>query len=160
MAWYAVQHKPAQAERALANLENQGIECFFPEIDVETIQRGKRQMRREPLFRGYLFINLELTDPVWHKLRPTRGVVRVVSFGNRPAPIADEVIQSIREGMDATAEAGGIHKGDRLEILEGPFRGLNAVFQEYDGETRALVLIDFLQKQHRVSMDLDQVRPG
>ncbi|MGM0449502.1 MAG: transcription/translation regulatory transformer protein RfaH [Pseudomonadota bacterium] len=160
MAWYAVQHKPAQAERALANLEYQGIECFFPQIDVETIQRGKRCLRREPLFRGYLFINLELTDPVWHKLRSTRGVVRVVSFGNKPAPIADEIIESIRKGLESTAEAGGIRKGDRLEILEGPFRGLNAVFQEYDGETRAMVLIDFLQKQHRVTMDLDQVRPG
>lgn len=160
MAWYAVQHKPAQAERALANLEYQGVECFFPQIDVETIQRGKRCMRRAPLFRGYLFINLELSDPVWHKLRSTRGVVRVVSFGNRPAPIADEIIQSIRDGLATAAEAGGIHKGDRMEILEGPFRGLNAVFQEYDGETRAMVLIDFLQKQHRVSMDLDQVRPG
>ncbi|XOZ33200.1 transcription/translation regulatory transformer protein RfaH [Halomonadaceae bacterium KBTZ08] len=160
MAWYAVQHKPAQAERALANLEYQGVECFFPEIDVETIQRGKRRIRREPLFRGYLFINLELTDPVWHKLRSTRGVVRVVSFGNRPAPIEDDVIQSIREGLDSAAEAGGIRRGDKLDILEGPFRGLNAVFQEYDGEARAMVLIDFLQKQHRVSMELNQVAPG
>lgn len=160
MAWYAVQHKPAQAARALANLQYQGVECFFPEIDVETIQRGKRRVRREPLFRGYLFINLELTDPVWHKLRSTRGVLRVVSFGNEPAPIADEVIQSIRAGLNSVAEAGGIRKGDKLDILEGPFRGLNAVFQEYDGETRAMVLIDFLQKQHRVSMELNQVAPG
>ena len=159
MAWYAVQHKPAQPKRALANLENQGIECFYPEIDVETIRQGKRSFKREPLFRGYLFINLELTDPVWHKLRSTRGVVRVVSFGNKPAVIEDDIINQIREGLEKAEEAGGIKAGDQLEILEGPFRGLNAVFQEYDGETRAMVLIDFLQKQHRVSMDLQSVRP-
>ena len=160
MAWYAVQHKPAQAERALANLENQGIECFFPEIDVETIRAGKRHIKREPLFRGYLFINLELTDPIWHKLRSTRGVTKVVSFGNRPAPIDDAVIDAIREGQEKAAEMGGIRPGDPLDIQEGPFRGLNAVFQHYDGETRAMVLIDFMQKQHRVSMDLKNVRPG
>lgn len=160
MAWYAVQHKPAQAERALMNLEHQGIECFFPRIDVETIRAGKRYMKREPLFRGYLFINLELTDPMWHKLRSTRGVTKVVSFGNQPAAIDDEVIESIREGQEKAAEMGGIRPGDPLDIQEGPFRGLNAVFQQYDGETRAMVLIDFMQKQHRVSMDLKNVRPG
>ena len=159
MPWYAVQHKPAQANRAIANLEYQGIECFHPEIEVETIQGGKRRMKVEPLFRGYLFIHLELTDPMWHKLRSTRGVVRVVSFGNRPSPIDDQIIEQIRHGMEAAEEAGGIKAGDRLEILEGPFRGLNATFQEYDGETRAMILIDFLQKQHRVSMELEKVRP-
>ncbi len=160
MAWYAVQHKPAQAHRAIANLQYQGIECFHPEIEVETIRAGRRQMKVEPLFRGYLFINLELTDPMWHKLRSTRGVVRVVSFGNRPIPIDDEIIQQIQSGMETVENAGGIKAGDKLEILEGPFRGLNATFQEYDGETRAMILIDFLQKQHRVSMDLASVRPG
>lgn len=159
MAWYAIQHKPAQAYRAIANLENQGIECFYPEIEVETIRGGKRQMRTQPLFHGYMFIQLELTDPLWHKLRSTRGVVRVVSFGNRPIPIADEIIEQIRTGMETAEEAGGIKAGDRLEILKGPFRGLNATFQEYDGETRALILIDFLQKQHRVSMELENVKP-
>ena len=160
MAWYAVQHKPAQARRALAHLENQGVECFLPEIDVNTIRQGKRSVRREPLFKGYLFINLEPIDPVWHKLRSTRGVTKVVSFADKPAVIEDSVIDQIRRGLEQAEMAGGIKRGDALEILEGPFRGLNAIFQEYDGETRAMVLIDFLQKQHRVSMNLDQVRPG
>ena len=160
MAWFAVQHRPAQARRALANLENQGIECFYPEINVQTIRTGKRVLRCEPLFRGYLFINLEQSDPVWYKLRSTRGVMRVVSFGNRPAVIADGIINQIREELAKAEKTGGIQAGDHLEILKGPFRGLNAVFQEYDGETRAMVLIDFLQKQHRVSMDLQDVWPG
>jgi len=84
----------------------------------------------------------------------------VVSFVNKPAVIEDGIINQIREGLEKAEEVGGIKAGDRMEILEGPFRGLNAVFQEYDGETRAMVLIDFLQKQHRVSMDLQNVRPG
>jgi len=158
MAWYALQYKPAQGYRALENLEHQGVECFFPQIDVEHIRGGKRRWRSEPLFKGYLFIALTDESPLWQKLRSTRGVARVVSFSGRPAVIDDGVIALIRQGVDALGEEGGLRAGAQLEIQEGPFRGLKAVFQRYDGEERAMVLIDFLQKQHRVSMPLGDVR--
>jgi len=65
MTWYALQLKPAQGDRALANLQNQDIACFYPKITVEKIKVGKRTQKLEPLFSGYLFINLEQTDPMW-----------------------------------------------------------------------------------------------
>jgi transcriptional antiterminator RfaH len=34
-----------------------------------------------------------------------------------------------------------------LEILEGPFRGLNAVFSQPDGDSRAIVLINLLNQK-------------
>ena len=92
MTWYALQHKPAQGDRAVQHLQNQGIACFYPKIEVEKIKAGKRTKKLEPLFPGYVFVNLEQSDPMWAKLRSTRGVLRIVSFANRPAPIDGEVI--------------------------------------------------------------------
>lgn len=158
MAWYAVQYKPAQGFRALDNLQQQGGECFFPQIEVEQIKQGKRQWKTEPLFKGYLFIALDDDNPLWQKLRSTRGVSRVVSFANRPAVIDEAVIEHIRLGLDRIEEAGGLKVGVSLEVQDGPFRGLRAVFDRYDGEERALILIEFLQKQHRVSMPLKDLR--
>ncbi|MDX1587866.1 MAG: transcription/translation regulatory transformer protein RfaH [Oleiphilaceae bacterium] len=158
MSWYAVQYKPAQGLRALENLEQQGVESYFPLIEVEQITRGKRRTRQEALFKGYLFIALDDDNPLWEKLRSTRGVARVVSFANRPAPIADEVIDQIRQSLEIIEEQGGLKSGALLEVQDGPFRGLKAVFDRYDGEERAMILIDFLQKQHRVSMPLKDVR--
>lgn len=62
MTWYALQHKPAQGDRALQHLQNQDIACFYPKISVEKIKGGKRSKKLEPLFPGYLFVNLEQTD--------------------------------------------------------------------------------------------------
>ena len=158
MTWYAIQHKPAQGDRALQHLQNQDIPCFYPKIEVEKIKAGKRTKKLEPLFPGYLFVNLEQTDPVWAKLRSTRGVIRVVGFANKPAPIEDDVIQHIKDSLDKVAEAGGIKQGEPVELDDGPFRGISAIFQSYDGEERAIVLINFMQKQQMVKVPVAAIR--
>ncbi|MBS8240730.1 transcription/translation regulatory transformer protein RfaH [Marinobacter lipolyticus] len=159
MTWYALQHKPSQGDRALEHLQNQGIICFYPKISVEKIKAGKRAKKLEPLFPGYLFVNLKKTDPIWSKLRSTRGVLRVVSFAHKPATIGDEVIQHIKDSLLIVAEQGDIKSGQPVGLNEGPFQGLNAIFQGYDGEERAIVLIGFLQKQQSISVPLSVIRP-
>ena len=159
MTWYALQHKPAQGNRALEHLQNQEIDCFYPKITVEKIKAGKRTKKLEPLFPGYLFVNLEQTDPTWAKLRSTRGVVRIVSFANKPASIPDEVIQHIKASLDTVGEQGGIKPGQAVELDEGPFKGISAIFQAYDGEERAIVLISFMQKQQTVKIPLSTLHP-
>ncbi|MDO6823291.1 transcription/translation regulatory transformer protein RfaH [Marinobacter sp. 1_MG-2023] len=158
MTWYALQHKPAQGDRALAHLQNQEITCFYPKIQVEKIKSGKRSQKLEPLFPGYLFVQLEQTDPSWAKLRSTRGVLRVVSFANKPAAISDEVIQQVKQGLDTVQQHGGLKTGETVQLSEGPFEGINAVFQAYDGEERAIVLISFMQKQQSVKVSVSAIR--
>ena len=159
MTWYALQHKPAQGDRAVQHLQNQDIACFYPKIEVEKIKAGKRTKKLEPLFPGYVFVNLEQTDPMWAKLRSTRGVLRIVSFANRPAPIDDEGIAHIKNSMEKVAEQGGIKPGQPIELDDGPFKGINAIFQAYDGEERAIVLITFMQKQQQVKVPVSVIRP-
>jgi len=154
MPWYAIQHKPAQGDRALENLQNQEARCFYPKVTVQRIRAGKRTTRLEPLFPGYLFIDIDPSDPLWGKLRSTRGVLRVVGFGGRPVPVPDEVIEYIYDGLTAVEEQGGLKKGEKVQIHEGPFRGVEGIFQAYDGEERAIVLISFMQKQQVVKVRL------
>lgn len=154
MPWYAIQYKPAQGDRALRNLQNQNARCFYPKVTVERIRASKRTTVLEPLFPGYLFINIDPTDPLWGKLRSTRGVLRVVSFGGNPMPIPDEVIDYIYDGLTAVEDQGGLKKGEKIQIQDGPFRGVEGIFQAYDGEERAIVLISFMQTQQVVRVRL------
>jgi len=157
MTWYALQHKPRQGDRALTHLQNQDIACFYPKITVEKIKAGKRTKKLEPLFPGYLFVNLEQTDPMWAKLRSTRGILRIVSFANKPAAIPDDVIQHIKDSLHAVVEQGGIKPGQAVDLEDGPFKGISAIFQAYDGEERAIVLISFMQKQQTVKVPLSSL---
>ena len=56
------------------------------------------------------------------------------------------------------AETGGIKEGEPVQLDDGPFKGINAIFQAYDGEERAIVLISFMQKQQRVKVPVSAIR--
>ncbi|BES70775.1 transcription/translation regulatory transformer protein RfaH [Marinobacter nanhaiticus D15-8W] len=158
MTWYVLRHKPNQGDRAVEHLQSQEVACFYPKIEVEKVKAGRRFKRLEALFPGYIFFRMEPDDPQWAKLRSTRGVLRVVSFAGNPAPVGDDVIAQIKEGMQAIAERGGMKPGQPIEIQEGPFKGFSAIFQTYDGDTRAIVLLEFLQKQQRVRMPVSSIK--
>jgi transcriptional antiterminator RfaH len=44
-----------------------------------------------------------------------------------------------------------------VELDDGPFKGISAIFQAYDGEERAIVLISFMQKQQTVKVPLTTI---
>lgn len=54
--WYVVHCKPREDERALEHLSRQGYECYRPVRTVERLRHGRRQVVKEALFPGYLFI--------------------------------------------------------------------------------------------------------
>lgn len=152
--WYVVQYKPNQGKRALANLGNQGISCFFPQIYVDKFSHGKRVQRHEALFPGYMFVELGCDDPAWSKVRSTRGVQKVVGFSGTPLPIENSVIEQVKEGLAALGEQPSIRAGDKVIVSDGPFKGLPAVFGSFDGEQRAMVLVRFMQQQCKVVVPL------
>ncbi|TMW13643.1 transcription/translation regulatory transformer protein RfaH [Alloalcanivorax gelatiniphagus] len=162
-AWYVVQCRANQNFRAQENLENQGFTCFQPCLRVEKLRAGRRTHRTEPLFPGYLFVQFQDYGPSWHTVRSTRGVNRLVAFGDQPARVPDSVVDALIQGAvndsDDADTRPAIRAGDRLRIENGPFANLEATFQAYDGEQRAIVLLEMLHKQHRLNLALKDVRP-
>ncbi|WP_372864759.1 transcription/translation regulatory transformer protein RfaH [Spongiibacter sp.] len=150
--WFVVQHKPNQGERARVNLCNQGVTCFYPQIYVDKCKLGKRVQQCEALFPGYMFIELGEEDPAWSKIRSTRGVQKVIGFAGRPTPVADGVIAQVRGMLGSLGDRPSICPGQEVCVTEGPFKDLKAVFQSFDGEQRALVLVSFMQQQCSVAM--------
>lgn len=157
--WYVIQSKPGQAARACAELENQGYDLFFPQISVEKIKRGKRVEQLEPLFPGYLFIWLSEVESNWRPIRSTRGVARIITFGDKPAVVPHGVIEALRQKLRLEQEPEQqFHPNQKVSITEGPFRGLEAVFVQYDGEQRAFLLLELLGRWQKLSVELGVIR--
>jgi len=158
MLWYAVHSRPKQEIRALENLQNQGFETWLPMITIEKLRRGRLAEVTEPMFSRYLFIRLDTEHTNWAPIRSTLGVSRLVSFGNRPAPIADNLIQALRQMPDRPPERL-LQAGQAVRMIDGPLKGLEAVYQHADGELRAMVLVDLMSKQHSVMVDMQHLFP-
>lgn len=156
--WYLIQVKPGQAFKAQTQLENQGFDTYLPLINVIKNIRGKRTKRDEPLFPGYLFIYLSTDESNWRPIRSTLGVARLVSFGGEPAVVPSEAVMQIREQLKGSATQVEFEKSQAIEVVDGPFKGLKAIFDGYDGEQRAFLLLELLGKWQRLSMDFKQFK--
>jgi len=155
--WFLVQTKPQQEVRALENLERQGVNAFCPRVLIEKLSRGKRKVSREVLFPNYLFVEFDHESMSALSINYTRGVNKIVSFGQAPSQVPTQLISQLKERVDQSNETMITdlpEKGDNLEVLEGPFRGLNAVFSQIDGNSRAIVLISMLSQKVKATLPL------
>jgi len=160
--WYLIHTKPRQERRALENLERQGFPCYLPMFPVQKIRRAKLTTVEESLFPRYLFIQLDIGPKGldWGPIRSTMGVSRLVKFGSEAAKVDENIINFLRERETTFREEPTEHftPGERLTVIEGPFAGLDAVFQIADGEKRVIVLIEMLARQVRVALAPGSVR--
>src|SRR5207253_6793100 len=152
-AWYLVQCKASQDERAVTHLVNQGYTCFRPTHRRERVVQGRRRIVCESLFPGYLFIQLG-SDDNWAPLRSTRGVSRIVSFGGKPLPVEDALIAELREHDSGAPVEVRFACGERVRINEGPFVELEAIFLAMEGEERVVLLMKLLQREQKITMPL------
>jgi len=155
-SWYLVYSKPRQEHCALENLERQGFGCFLPLISIEKLRRKLIVVVQEPLFPRYLFIRLDASQEgrSWNPIRSTTGVSRLVTFGQVPAKVDDVLVEAIRASVtDAGVRQRHFEPGELVRINDGPFAGLEAVYQMPDGEARVMVLIDILSKKVSLSIE-------
>lgn len=152
-AWYLVQCKIREDERAEGNLQRQGYTCFRATCTRERLLKGERRIISESLFPGYLFIQLGLQDS-WSPLRSTRGVLRVIAFGGYPLPINDALVSELQERDHQTIMTTLLKPGDNVRINDGPFAEFEAVFLAMEGDERVILLMNFLHREQQVSLPL------
>lgn len=155
--WYLLYCKRGDQTRAKGHLENQGVECYYPEVEVEKITRGKRQQVREPLFPSYVFVCFDYEEgPSFTTVRSTRGVVDFIRQGRYPQEVRSELIQQLKQHEESgEAQMTGFlpEKGQSVEIREGQFSGVEALYHEADGEKRSILLIKLINQTVPVSVD-------
>ena len=155
MDWFLLQTKSREELRAAENLGRQEVETFCPMIRVEKIARGKRTEALEVLFPGYLFVQLGDTSVSATSIRSTRGVSHFVSSGGRPIKVPSGLIEQLQRRVSEQEDQvmSSVPKvGEKMTIMDGPFRGLDSVFYQPDGNNRALVLVTMLNQQVKASI--------
>lgn len=95
--WYVVLTKPKQELRAQDNLERQGGVVFVPMFANERISRGKRVVRQEPLFPGYLFLQSDTQSELLSKVRSTFGVRQLLTFAGQVMTEDSRIIEDRRQ---------------------------------------------------------------
>jgi transcription elongation factor/antiterminator RfaH len=157
LRWYAVYTKNGEEDRAESNLRVWQIETFTPKVQARRVDQvtGKPTSSAKPLFPRYLFARFKVNDTL-HKVWFARGVHSVVSIGNQPAPIEDEVIELIQsqKGVDDLVMLGeDFRAGDRVRVSSGPLKDLVGIFERNTKERdRVSILLSVVNYQNRVEV--------
>jgi len=160
--WYLIYTKPRQEERAIVNLERQGYRTYYPKFQNKKRVRGVWKKVVEPLFPNYIFLELNASKGNWLPVRSTFGVSRVVKFGSQPALVDPELIHSIQEKVNEhehIVENPVFYNGQKVQIVEGPMKDLEAIFQCYSGRDRVALLINILGQQTQLHIKYHHVAP-
>ena len=160
MTWYLIHTKPRQEAVALTNLSRQGFECYLPMLNVEKIRQRKTALVAEAMFPRYLFIRLGTSgsDQSWSPIRSTLGVTQMVKFGGQPAKVDAQLIDLIRFRETSRPVKPMFAPGDHVVVADGPFTGLEAIYQTTDAERRSMILLEMLCKSVPMRIDTASLR--
>lgn len=163
--WYVVFSKPRQEYLALEQLLNQGYETFLPQMPEWKRSRGEWKQQIVPIFPRYLFVRPRTAEQSIAPIRSTYGVTGLVRFGVEFARVRPVLISSIHQlevhlaTMRARPPGEDLSAGSQVDILEGPFAGLQAVVHA-SARDRVIVLLDIVGRETRVRLDRAVVAPA
>ena len=160
VAWYAIRTKSREEDRADFNLRSWQVQTFAPKLrELCSSDWGKRYVTK-PLFSNYIFARFDAGKQL-HNINHTRGVHKVVSFGESPTPIDDKIIDFIKERTDENGfiEMGEeLKHGDKVTIKHGPFKSLSGIFQKRIKKTdRVKILLDAVNYQSQLLIERDLI---
>jgi transcriptional antiterminator RfaH len=161
LCWYAIHTKARQEQRAESNLRAWHVETYMPKIASRSRVSGRPCARVvKPLFSRYIFARFKAQE-LLHKVHFTRGVQSVVSFGEWPTPVDDEIITLLKNQCDKDGFVNVGQKlkaGDRVKITSGPLRNFVGIFEgDVRERDRVAILLTAVSFHSRAVVDRDMV---
>ncbi len=140
--WYLIQVVSNYESKVKETLENRQFEDgddTIKEVLLPMVQHTTKagRLKKKPMFPGYLFVKVEMSDQAWFIIRNTQYVTGIVgSSGQRtkPTPVKEEQITKIIENIQNQASEFAAAQetssavtnvtfevGDIVNITEGDF---------------------------------------
>jgi transcriptional antiterminator NusG len=160
--WYAV-HTRSRHEKLVARqfLEKQ-IEAFLPLCTEVHRWKDRYKEVEVPLFSGYVFAQFASGSLRRQAVLKTTGVIRIVGFGQRDAPVPDEQIEALRRVLESDTL---LHKhrylrvGQRVKVISGALAGVEGILKRIKGNARLVIAVESIRQAVAVELSGYEVVP-
>lgn len=145
--WYAAHTCANHEKRVAAGLGAQAIEHFLPLYSSVRRWNDRRVRLDLPLFPGYVFVRLALSDRL--RVLQFPGVARLVGFGGAPTPLDDSEVEAIRACLERGVSAAPhpfLTTGKHVRIRTGPLTGLEGTLIRRKGSSRVVLSLDLIAR--------------
>lgn len=170
--WYVVNtysgHETKVKEKLEMRTESMEMQDYIhriiiPETTEVEIKDGVKKEKIKKMFPGYILVEMTMSDEAWYIVRNTPGVTGFIgSSGHKakPTPLLPQEIDRIlaNMGMSRVNIEAEMNLGDKVNIVDGPFKGMIGTVDNIDLENNRLnVLIDLFGQETPIEVELFQV---
>ena len=155
--WYVAYTRPRHEKFVARQMVGGGIECLLPVYRLDRRWKDRRKLLDLPLFPGYVFLQIALQERV--RVLRVPGVVNLVSFNGKPAPLMDSEVEVLRRGFsgDGVKPHPFIKAGRRVRVSSGPMAGLEGILVRKKDRCRVVLSIELIQRAVCVEVDEAEV---
>jgi len=171
MNWYIV-HSYSGFENKVAESLRTRSEAFgfshrigqilIPTEEVVELRNGKKVTSKRLVYPGYVLVQMEMDDDLWHAVKATPRVTGFLGGGNVPTPLTADEVNQILYRQQTSAERPrpklSFEKNETVRIIEGPFTNFQGKVDEVNTERGTLrVMVTIFGRSTPVELEFLQV---
>lgn len=169
--WYII-HSYSGFERKVKESIESRVQAFglqdkigrvvIPTEPVTEIRNGKKYTVERAFLPGYVLVEMDLNDDVWHIIKSTPRVTGFLGTGQHPSPLSDEevnqIVYRIDTGKDKPKLKVKFQKNEQVRITEGPFATFTGIIDDVNEDKREVtVMVTIFGRSTPVKLEFGQV---
>ena len=171
MRWYII-HAYSGFERKVKESLESRVQAFglqdkigrvvIPMETVTQVRNGKKYNMEQLVYPGYVLVEMELSDEVWHVVKATPRVTGFLGGATHPTPLTDEEVNQIIFRVASSKEKPKLkvkfEKNETVRITEGPFANFNGTVDEVNEDRSTLkIMVTIFGRATPVELEFGQV---
>jgi transcriptional antiterminator NusG len=171
MKWYIIHAYSGFERKVRESLESRirafGLEdrmgrVLIPTETVTEIRNNKKYTRESMFYPGYVLVEMDMDDEVWHMVKSTPRVTGFVGTGQQPTPLSDDEVKQIVYRVADSKEKPKLkikyEKNESVRITEGPFATFTGIVDEVNEDRETLkVMVTIFGRSTPVELEFGQV---
>jgi transcription termination/antitermination protein NusG len=171
MKWYII-HTYSGFERkvkesldsrvAAFGLQDKIGQVLIPTEPVTEVRGGKKYTTERMFYPGYVLVQMDMDDHVWHVVKSTPRVTGFVGTGQQPTPLSpdevNQIVYRVAEGKEKPKLKVKYEKNESVRITEGPFATFTGVVDEVNEDRETLkIMVTIFGRSTPVELGFGQV---
>lgn len=137
-------------------------QILIPTEEVIELRNGKKVTSKRLLYPGYVLVEMEMDDELWHQVKSTPRVTGFVGGGTKPVPLTADEVNSVLYRQASSADRPRpkmtFEKNENVKIVDGPFTNFSGKVDEINMERNTLrVMVTIFGRSTPVELDFLQV---
>ena len=135
---------------------------MIPTEPVTEIVNGKKRTVERVFLPGYVLVEMELDNNLWHVLKDTPKVTGFLGTGDKPVALSEEEVSSILFRSETAKDKPRLkikfEKNEQVRITDGPFANFNGVVDEINEDRETLkVMVTIFGRSTPVELEFGKV---